>query len=194
MHTLRYITHPNVEIDPAVPVPAWGLSDEGRRRAAAMLGQPWIAEVRRLVSSDESKAVETAEIIGAHLGLEVEVRSGIGENDRSATGFVPPDEFEQLADAFFATPDESVRGWERAVDAQTRIVGGLADLLAGDGEGDVAVVGHGGVGTLWYCHLLGVPIDRRHDQPGQGHYFSVDLGTARPVHHWRPIDRSEALS
>jgi hypothetical protein len=32
------------------------------------------------------------------------------ENDRSATGFLPPPEFEAVADAFFVRPLESVRG------------------------------------------------------------------------------------
>lgn len=36
------------------------------------------------------------------------------ENDRSSTGFLPPEEFEVVADAFFAQPGVSVRGWETA--------------------------------------------------------------------------------
>ncbi len=185
---LRYITHPDVIVDPDVPVTRWGLSDLGRRRARAMLDQPWVASIGRVVSSTETKALETADILAEFLGLEVETRPGIGENDRTATGFVPPAAFEALADAFFAEPHQSVRKWERAVDAQARIVAGLADLLTPVGEHDVAVIGHGAVGTLWYCHLAGRPIDRRHDQRGQGHYFTVDLLGSRVLHSWRPID------
>ncbi len=188
MSLLRYITHPNVAVDAGTPVTRWGLSAEGRRRALAMLRQPWIPAIGRVVSSDETKAIETAQLLADHVGVEVEVRRGVGENDRSATGFVPPDEFELLADAFFASPHASVRGWERAVDAQARIVAGLADLVEHDGGVDVAVVGHGAVGTLWYCHLTGSPIDRRHDQPGQGHYLTVDRADGTVVHPWRPID------
>jgi hypothetical protein len=44
------------------------------------------------------------------------------ENDRSATGFLPPDEFETVANRLFAEPLVSIRGWERAIDAQLRIV------------------------------------------------------------------------
>ncbi len=193
MSRLRYISHPQVEIDPSEPVPRWGLSDEGRRRAFAMLDQPWVAATGRVVSSEETKALETAAILGEHLGLEVDVRPGIGENDRTATGFVPPDEFEQLADAFFAEPEASVQGWERASDAQSRIVAGLSDLLQADGI-DTAIVGHGGVGTLWYCHLISAEISRSHDQPGQGHYFTVDTGSQTALHGWRPIDRIEQWS
>lgn len=187
MTTLRYITHPNVVQDPEVPVPRWGLSELGRQRAGAMARQPWAATVGRVVSSPETKAREAAEVLAGALGLDVEVRHGTGEIDRSSTGFLPADEHDANAAAFFARPEESARGWERALDAQRRIQRELEDLLVPAGI-DVAVVGHGAVGTLWYCHLTGQPIDRRLDQPGQGHYFSVDLDTGDVLHHWRPID------
>ena len=122
MSTLRYITHPSVNVDATTPVPRWGLSDEGRRNAKAMLQQPWVPSLGRIISSDETKALETAEILGTHLDLTIEVRPDIGENDRSATGFVPPDEFEVLANAFFSQPEVSVQGWERAVDLVARRV------------------------------------------------------------------------
>jgi broad specificity phosphatase PhoE len=183
--TLRYVTHPEVVVDAAVPVPRWGLSERGRARAAALLDQPWAGATTRIVTSGETKALETAAILATQLGLDVEVRETTGELDRSVPGFLPPDEFEVVADACFARPDDSARGWEPAAAAQRRIARALADLL-GDDEGEIVVVGHGGVGTLWYCHLAGIPIDRRWDQPGQGHWFSVANG--RPVHHWRPIE------
>lgn len=186
--TVHYVTHPNVLVDPDAPIERWGLDATGVARATTMLRQPWVADVGRVVSSDETKALQTAELLAAHLGLQVEVRAGIGENDRSATGFLPPDEFERTADAFFAEPERSVRGWERAVDAQRRIVDALADLLDAPTADRTVVVGHGGVGTLWCCALRGVPISRAHDQPGQGHHIAVDVATRRVLHGWRPID------
>src|SRR4051794_24917389 len=115
MKTLRYVTHPNVAVDPAGPIERWGLSEVGVERARAMLTQPWVAAVERVVTSDETKAVQTAELLAAHLGLDVEVRTAIGENDRSATGYLPTATFEAMADRFFAQPDVSADGWERAV-------------------------------------------------------------------------------
>lgn len=188
MGTLWYVSHPEVEVDPHVPVPRWGLSDRGRRRAEVLAGRPWLDAVQRVVSSDEAKAVETASAVARPRGLEVEVRPATGENDRRATGFLPPEEFEAVADAFFARPTDSVRGWERAVDAQARIVAALADLVRTSEGGDVLVVGHGAVGTLWACHLAGSPIDRRWDQPGPGHVLEVDRASASLRHHWRRIE------
>lgn len=188
MTALRYISHPNVVQDPDVPVPQWGLSPLGVERAHAMAAQPWAATIGRVVSSPETKARQAAEILAEALGLDVEVRTDSGEIDRSATGFLPAEEHEAVSEAFFADPETSIRGWERAVDAQARVHAALVDLLLDPGDADVAVVGHGAVGTLWYCHLNGERIERRHDQPGQGHYFSVDLASGSVLHTWRPID------
>ena len=184
------MSHPNVEIDPDVPVPDWALSERGRERAIAMLNQPWLTSIGAVVSSAERKAVETAELVADRLGLVVDVRPTTGEIDRSSTGFVPHERHEELADRLFAEPDESADGWERAVDAQRRIVDGVSDLVV-DAEADAVIVGHGGVGTLLWCHLAGVPIDRSLDQPGQGHHWAFDRLTGELLHPWRPIDEFE---
>ncbi|MGH1493419.1 MAG: histidine phosphatase family protein [Acidimicrobiales bacterium] len=201
MTMLRFITHPNVEIDPLVPVPRWSLNEQGRRKAEAMLRQPWVDAIGRVVSSDETKALETAQVLADHLQLSVEVRPDLAEIDRSSTGFIPTEQHERLADLLFAKPDRSADGWERAVDAQRRVVDAVSDLLsergadAGSGSGsgstDLAVVGHGAVGTLLFCHLAGLAIDRNHDQPGQGHYWTYDRGTRSVTHPWRPIEDLE---
>lgn len=169
MSLVHLITHPEVAIDPAIPVPDWGLSERGRVRALAMPRQSWARRLRLVASSAERKARETAAILAAPLGLEVVVDAGLGENDRSATGFLPGPEFEATADLFFAHPKVSIRGWERAVDAQARMVAAVGRVLGLAGTpGDIAIVAHGAVGALLLCHLTGQPISRAADQPGEG--------------------------
>ena len=63
-------------------------------------------------------------------GVPYSVVAALHENDRSATGYLPPDRFEAVADRFFAEPETSVLGWERAVDAQARIVACVARIVA----------------------------------------------------------------
>jgi broad specificity phosphatase PhoE len=184
--TVHVITHPEVTVDPAVPVPQWGLSEAGWRRVEMLLALPWVSQLTRVACSEERKAVQTAEALAALLRLPVLVDPELGENDRSATGFLPPAEFETTADAFFAHPSRSVRGWETAEHAQRRVRAAVARVTAG-AAGDCAVVTHGGVGTLLLCHLLGQPVDRRLDQPGQGSYFAYELDTGLVRHGWRRI-------
>ena len=104
------------------------------------------------------------------------------ENDRSATGYLPPEQFEAVADRFFAEPETSVLGWERAVDAQARIVACVRGIVERDATaGDIVIAAHGGVGALLLAHLLGEPISRRLDQPGSGggNFFAWRRGDLR---------------
>lgn len=148
----------------------------GQSRVEALAGRPWLRRFRRVVSSGERKAVETAEILAAALGVTAEVWPSLHETDRTATGFLPPPEFEATADLFFRHPERSVRGWERAAGAQARIIGGVARAHAGAPHQPTIVTGHGGVGTLLWCHCAGEAIDRRHDQQGGGgNHYLFDL-------------------
>lgn len=184
-----YITHPQVRIDPAVPVPDWGLSERGRERALLAASSDWAKEIGSFAASTERKAIETAEILSAGR-LAVETDHAMGENDRSATGFLPPDAFEDAANWFFAHPQESFKGWERAVDAQARIVAAVERVLAGhDPKTPIAFVGHGGVGTLLKCHLLGRPIARDGDQPaGGGNLFAFRLADRTVTCDWTAME------
>ncbi|WP_439404844.1 histidine phosphatase family protein [Bradyrhizobium sp. DASA03076] len=188
-NVVRYLTHPQVTIDPSIPVPEWGLSQIGRARTESVTATGRLSGTRQVICSGERKAIETAEIIAAKLGIGVEVREAMHENDRSATGFLVPDEFEATANQFFGQPHVSIRGWERAVDAQLRIVGEVEHVLARGTPGDVLFVGHGGVGTLLYCHYAGLAIDRAHDQlAGGGCFFAFTSQERRVLHGWRRLE------
>lgn len=187
---LRYITHPQVKIDPSVPVPNWGLSELGRQRAETFARLPFLSSTASIISSAETKAVETANIISAVLDAPIFIREKTHENDRSATGFLKPKEFEEVADQFFATPEKSVRGWERAIDVQSRIVSQIKSIVDEHTHGDLLVVGHGAVGTILYCNLADVGISRAYDQPGGGgNMFSYDLDARTVQHSWKSIEQ-----
>jgi len=189
--TVFFITHPDVAIDPAVPVPQWPLSARGRARMQAALERPWVRRIGAIHCSTERKAIDAATILANGLGLGFSTHAALGENDRSATGYLPRAEFERVADAFFARPAESVRGWERAVDAQARIVAAVDTVLQlPAARGDIAIVSHGGVGALLLCALESIPISRSQDQPpgNGGHYFPFDRASRLPRHGWTAID------
>lgn len=170
---LYFLTHADVVVDPDVPITEWGLSERGRMRTRAGLAQSWLGEVTSLWSSAERKALDMAGILSEHLGLEIRVREDLGENDRSATGYLPPEEFELTADRFFAEPDRAARGWATARQEQKRIVAAAEAVAEQDRAGVPLIVSHGAVGALLLAHLMGQPISRTFDQPrnGGGNWF-----------------------
>ena len=105
-----FITHPEVMVDPNVPIESWGLSPAGRDRARLISRMCWDDGVVQIASSTELKAIEAADILAAGVGRPVLRVAALGENDRSSTGYLPLTEFEAVADEFFAHPHVSVRG------------------------------------------------------------------------------------
>ncbi|MEL7516170.1 MAG: histidine phosphatase family protein [Pseudomonadota bacterium] len=194
MPRLIFITHADVAIDPAVPVPDWSLSEIGRARHRAFSDNPILDGVETIYSSTERKAIEGAAILAEARRVPRHEFEALHENDRSATGYLPKAKFEAVADAFFERPEESVRGWERAIDAQARVVTACRDILSG-ATGDVAVVAHGGIGALLVCDALGVPISRDQDQPptGGGNYCVVSYPEWSLIQAWTDIAPRETL-
>jgi broad specificity phosphatase PhoE len=186
-----FITHPDVVVDAKIPVARWPLSERGRARMQAMLMLPWVSEIAAIFSSTERKAIDGASILAEHCRLPFQALPELGENDRTSTGYLRAAEFQETADRFFAQPTESVHGWERAIDAQTRVVKtvcGLAESTLGDAP--IAVIGHGAVGALLLCHFKQIAISRSEEQPGGngGHYFVFRHPPTAVVQGWLPID------
>lgn len=185
--TVRYLSHPDVVIDPNKSPEKWGLNAKGASRVQNMVAQEWAQNCVAIISSAEQKAIDTAMPFVAALGVGLEIRPLMHENDRSATGYLPREEFEQVADEFFAHPDRSVRGWETAQRAQRRILSELNAALKTAPDGDLLFVGHGAVGTLLICHLEQIDIDRKHDQPptNGGNFFAFERESRKLLHPWQ---------
>lgn len=187
---LLFVTHTEVVINPHAPIESWPLSDVGRARmngfAEVLIG----AGATAVWSSAERKAVDGAEILGKRLGLSPKVDADLGENDRSATGYIAPPEFWEVVREFFARPDESVRGWETARAAQARIVAAVERVLAAEPAGRIVVVSHGGVARLLSAHSEGCAIgeEDKPTHPGGGSYRLFAGDRLRPLGAWRDIE------
>jgi broad specificity phosphatase PhoE len=156
-----------------------------------LLCQDWLAHVEAIYCSTEQKAIDGATILSEATGIPLHLVAALGEHARSATGYLPSVEFNATVEACFARPHERVRGWERAIDAQARIVEAVTHLAStAPGTGPIAVVSHGGVGALLFCHLIGVPISRTAEQPGVsgGNYFLFAMPAGLLLHGWKPIE------
>ena len=190
MSAILFVTHPEVVIDPAVPVPRWPLSPKGVQRmeafAAALVGR----KVAAVWSSDEQKAMDGAAILAKRLGALHRVDPALGENGRESTGYIAPPEFWQVVEQFFAKPDESVRGWETARHAQQRIVAAVERVAASADEGALIIVSHGGVGALLTAHLQQVEIGRedRPSNPSGGCYLVIDRSPLALSRSWREME------
>jgi len=179
MAICHYLTHPEVNIDPKVATPRWGLSDIGRHRLQTAINRGIFNQTEVIVASSEQKAIDATSMISSHLDKEFVIDPNCDENDRTSTGFLSHVEFEQVADLFFERPNQSVRGWETADLAQRRIIAAVQRHVENWDERQILFVGHGAVGTLLKCYIGQRKISRDEDQrrmaaKGGGNIFAFD--------------------
>ncbi len=153
MSALVLVKHSLPLVDPGVPARKWRLSDEGRVRSR-MLGEKLAGyDLNLVVSSDEPKAVETAEIAAEALDVPIEIVEGLHEHERGNVGFLEKDRFERSVERFFCGPADLVFGEETADEAHDRFsnaVNGLSDRFR---HRNIAIVTHGTVLSLFVSRL-----------------------------------------
>jgi 2,3-bisphosphoglycerate-dependent phosphoglycerate mutase len=128
--------------------------------AASLARRP----LARVISSDLTRARQTAAPIAARVGLEVEVepalrerRYGVAEG-RTHTELAL--EFGDQLDQHWADPDFSFEGGETRRDVYIRLNGFLRTLLAQPAAGELVLVSHGGALRAARGFLEGIPLER----------------------------------
>ena len=95
---------------------------------------------------------------------------------------------EDLRQRLFDAPECSAEGWEPARTAQARMVAATDHFLCHAPLGDLAIVGHGGVGAFLWCALAGREISLDADQQRAGSVFAFDRESRAPIFSWREIE------
>ena len=153
MQTLILVKHSLPEIDPSVPAKEWVLSCEGRQRARKLGDRLDRYNPVRIVSSNEPKAIETAEIAAGLLNVPVEIVRGLHEHERANVGFLEKERFEQSIRLFYEQPFELVFGEETADSAYGRFSKAVHKITDSYPTENVAIVTHGTVLSLFVSRI-----------------------------------------
>jgi len=153
---LYLVRHAEVLLRGDRPMTEWQLSPTGEQQARDLSRSPAWRHLTLIASSPEAKAVATAQPTADTAGVELRIEPDLHEVDRGKTPLVSQSEYHALVAAHFASPEESVSGWETADAARARVVACIDDLSAG-AEGPVCVVSHGLVLSHYLADLRGLP-------------------------------------
>jgi broad specificity phosphatase PhoE len=149
MRKLILIKHARPLVDPTKSSELWPLSDEGREQAKALAAKIREYQPAVVVSSEEAKANETAQILAKELQIAHETAADLHEHDRSNVPHMRSGEFISHVEVFFRRPEERVLGRESATQALGRIENAIDDILAKHADGNIAIVSHGTVIALF---------------------------------------------
>jgi broad specificity phosphatase PhoE len=152
---LILIRHSISQPDSTVPSSEWRLTAEGRDlcRPLAHALAPWKPE--RLICSMEPKAVETAQLTAAEMGVPSGIAAGLHEHDRSNVPYLGSQEaFRDQVANMFTHPDQVVFGMESANQALERFSTAVRRLQDADPGETLALVTHGTVMSLFAGKVL----------------------------------------
>lgn len=156
MPILILVKHALPALEPGVPSREWHLAEGGRARCLPLAERLAAYTPVAIATSGEPKATETARIVGARLGVPVEVVKALHENDRTGLGWLGAAALEARIDRFFAEPDRLVMGNETADEAHARFAAAVEDVCARHPDGTIVIVAHGTVMTLFVSRLAGL--------------------------------------
>lgn len=105
MSPVILVKHAAPVLAPDVPSARWVLSAAGQESCRWLAAELRAQGVRRLYTSLEPKALETAARVAIEVGLDVRPRADLHENDRTGLGFGPTAELERTIGRFFDEPD-----------------------------------------------------------------------------------------
>jgi len=144
------------------PVP---LNDLGLRQAGELAERLEGSRIRAVITSPVLRAKQTAEAIGAKLGLKVQEAEALAELDYGE--WVNRDIDELIAEnadlwrEYRTRPDRTSFPGGESIQGASKRIGAFADGLTKTiGEGRVAIVSHADVIKIAIVHLLG--LDLRH--------------------------------
>ncbi|ACO45585.1 hypothetical protein Deide_07270 [Deinococcus deserti VCD115] len=150
--TLHLVKHGQPHILSGVPAHEWQLAE------GALGGLPGLISRLRprpevVVSSEEPKAVSTAQALATELGVPHRRMLGLHEQLRYTVPLYPePADFQAALDRFFDHPAQVMFGEESADDARRRFANAVGAVMSRQTGDSVAIVAHGTVISLLVAH------------------------------------------
>jgi broad specificity phosphatase PhoE len=170
------------QVDVETPAHQWRLRPEGVAAASAVAARLMTADYRptKIVASLEPKATQTGSIIAERLRRPFATMDGLHEHDRRGSGFLSTDVFAARMRDLFAYPDAVVFGNESASAALARFAKAV-DQIVSEETGDVVVVSHGTVMSLFVASRARVDASELWAVLGLPSYVSLELPSHRIV-------------
>lgn len=197
MTHLILIRHSESRPDPDTPARRWQLTEAGRARCLHLADHLRGHALTRLASSDEPKAIRTAELLAAALSITAPliIEPDFGETRReSAPFYADKADFRAAIHAAMRQPDQCIYGEESFTAARLRLTAALQRLASHHPHETLGIVTHGTIMSLLIAHSADRSAPEIWESLGMPAYAiltptfqlvrlipSIDGETARPI-------------
>jgi 2,3-bisphosphoglycerate-dependent phosphoglycerate mutase len=171
------VRHSETRPVPGVASNQWPLSDEGRRRCHTLAERLKAYDLERIVTSTESKAAETGQLVADMLHIPTVVAADLHEHDRSnsTTFYANAQDFKAIMADLFDKPQTLVYGCETADQAHARFANAVHRVVEMYSTGNRAIVTHATVLTLFVSRLAGLEPFAFWERLGMPAYVALSL-------------------
>ena len=129
--------------------------DEGRQRCQSLAVALQDHQPDTVITSNEVKAQQTAEALATAFAIPIDYETLLHEHKRTDAPFLPDEQFLDTIHTFFNQPERLVFGNETAAQALQRFQRGINNVLKRYPEGNLIIVTHGTVLSLFVAHHTG---------------------------------------
>ncbi|NHI83088.1 MAG: histidine phosphatase family protein [Candidatus Thorarchaeota archaeon] len=153
-NTLYLLRHAHTQIDSRLPASSWVLSEEGIRQAKAARASIGLG-FDRIYSSEERKAIQTAEFFLSSSEEEIVATSLLNELNRDKGSSLSSDDYFKAVETTLANPHCSVHNWESAQSAHERFLQAIRQIDNENLNAPILIVSHGLVLSIYFAKALG---------------------------------------
>lgn len=152
---LVFIRHSQSLVNPSIPIPSWGLSDEGVTLATTLRENPIIKAVQVMYSSLQTKALETAVLLTKNTGVPIKTDNRFTEFTSLTNHFMKPEEHTESIRAFCAGTVERIHDGETSAEGLKRFNDAIIATVAAERDKQaVGIVSHGGIMTYFVMQFM----------------------------------------
>lgn len=177
---LILIRHSKSLVNPNIPIPTWGLSEEGVELAKKLNRIPQIQTLDMVYSSLQPKALETAILATKNTGIPIKTDDRLTESTSFTNKFVTPEELEQNTKKYYSDKHLSFNNGETSDEALKRFMAAISDITKEETDKkNVGIVSHGNILTTFASQFVDRDVHELHESIRYPGIAVLDWGTKR---------------
>jgi len=142
---LVLIRHSKSLVNPDIPIPTWGLSDEGIILAKKINELTQIKTLDVIYSSLQTKALETAVLATKNIGIPIKTDVRLTETTSFTNKFVNLEQLQKNTKKYYSGKQISINNGETSEEALARFNASINDIVKNEDKNNIGIVSHGNI-------------------------------------------------
>lgn len=141
---ITFIRHSKTAVNPDVPIPLWGLSDDGIDRAQELAASAVIKDIDILYASLQTKAIETMLYLAKPNVIPMRIHRDLAEITSFTNKFYTGEEYTRQIEQYYSGEIDRIAGGETIEEALMRFTAALEEIVAAEKSAkNIGIVTHG---------------------------------------------------